>query len=323
MSETINVNRYTCREALLEFAGSVHPGVYIRAVGCPADFLSAVATAHKFGASRDFGVWYAMYGGNLLSALAVAVLDDDVIEDLSLLHGTELERVATDKISAALGITLEQRSEFFLRERLSDEFEERLVAGKITLQDAADVISWLSKTGEVGWEITAPKPKCGEAMAVYDVLALNGEGLSRTQNGFKEAHAQQVSDDVTRLLARTEHLFNWRTEPHGYGVNLLIMDAGDTDPHWHHTMRPLTHSQALDRVREEGKCKLLDDPTRMNFPRAQGAGRRKRPRTPSLAWPASIARANRSIRSYRLRGPTACSRGDGTQTTVPSTHGSR
>ena len=254
MSETSNVNRYTCREALLEFAGSVHPGVYIRAVGCPADFLSAVATARKFATSRDLGVWYAMYGGNLLSALAVAVLDDDVIEDLSLLHGTELERVATDKISAALGITLEQRSEFFLRERLSDEFEERLVAGKITLQDAADVISWLSKTGEVGWKITAPKPKCGEAMAVYDVLALNGEGLSRTQNGFKEAHAQRVSDDVTRLLARTEHLFNWRTEPHGYGVNLLIMDAGDTDPHWHHTMRPLTHSQALDRVREEGKC---------------------------------------------------------------------
>ena len=251
MSEIISMNRYTCREGLLEFARSCHPGAYIRAVGCPTDFLAAVTSARKLNVDRELGNWYAIYGGNLLAALAVTILDDDVIEDLTHLHGAEFERVAVDKVSAALGISEEQRSQFFLRERLSDEFEEKLVAGKITFGDAADVISWLAKTGEVGWEITAPKSKSGVSKAVYDVFALDGPGLSRMQNGFKEANAQRVADEVTRLLAHTEHLFDWQAEPYGYSAKLLVMDAGATDPRWQSTMKPLTQAQALDRVREE------------------------------------------------------------------------
>ncbi len=153
--------RETFTRLLSELENNRHPATaFIRRDYHDTTLIRAVIrhfAQMRAGGLKEIQSVYTAAGGSL-AALAVATFAD--MDELQKITASEsgLHARVIEKASEYLWLTEGQARAFFLHQLFSTQFETRLADGHVSFADTLKVWRHYLHSGEMTWEIVAPKP---------------------------------------------------------------------------------------------------------------------------------------------------------------------
>ena len=153
--------RKTFTQLLSELEQNAHPATaFIRRDYNDMMLIRAVIrhfARMRAGGPEEIQRIYTAAGGSLAALAVVTLADMDELQKLTA-SDSGLHTRVIEKASECLWLTEEQARAFFLHQLFSTQFELKLSDGHVNFADALKVWRHYLRSGEMTWEIVAPKP---------------------------------------------------------------------------------------------------------------------------------------------------------------------
>ena len=197
--------RVSFTELLQILADSKHPGTsMVRRTFNDNQILRA--TARHFARVRSGGLAevarvFSAVGGSLAALATAAFSDLDEITRVTSNRDGRMHHMATEAASKHLWLTPEQAHALFLHQNFSMPFEVRLADGKIGFPEALKVWRHFLSSGEMTWEITAPKEADMMEKLIVNAAEIENDQYSRA-NGLDEMETSMRAGRLAPLIVK-------------------------------------------------------------------------------------------------------------------------